>query len=164
MKVYMFSLYVCSLFVIILGLSLTSKVAWAGPQVFDTKDTCTTINCNAATYTGTYEGTFDGNAQPFILQIFAQRNECVRLAVTQQQNDLEMVLISPNGAVWRNDNSGGTPNPLIKARTGSSPDGWYTLQISQFNGLSSNTGFDFTLKYGRYNADNLNCNSPTPIR
>jgi hypothetical protein len=65
-----------------------------------------------------------------------------------------MVLISPSGVIWRNnDRNAGDPRPLIKAIT--DINGWYTLQVSHFNGADVIS--DFTLRYGRYDINNPNC-------
>jgi hypothetical protein len=103
-----------------------------------------------------------GDRDPFILQIYTGGGECVRLDVTNQTHDLEMILISPTGRIWRNDDRA-YPNdrrPLIKAIT--DINGWYTLQVSHYTG--GNVIADFTLRYGRYNSGNPNCSSvTTPI-
>lgn len=80
----------------------------------------------------------------------------MRVEVTQQVSDLEIVLVSPRGTFWRDDDGGVGLNPLVKANT--PVRGWYTLPISSFNAAGS-TG-NFTAKYGRYNSGNPNCNAP----
>jgi hypothetical protein len=143
-----------------LTLSVTLKSAWAGSQFFDPINTCTTLTCQSSTFRGTYEN-INGLQQPFIAQLFAQPNECVRIEVTSQQTDLEMVLVSPDGTFWRDDNGGEGQEPLIKAVTAGEPDGWYTLQISHFAANGPSGGSDFTFRYGRYNPDNPNCSGAT---
>jgi hypothetical protein len=87
----------------------------------------------------------------------------LRLRVTAQGAiNTEMVVISAVGKAYRNDNSGVAPCstcPLIKFRTGA-VGGWHTVQISQTSGQTVSGAF--TLSYGRYNATNPNCTSPTP--
>jgi hypothetical protein len=153
-----------SLAVLFLGLFVSTNGLLAGPQIFDYgPDSCTGTNCNSVAFNGTYHfGPFD-NANPFILQVFSAvfsaGGECVRLDVTAAGTDLEMVLVSPNGTVWRNDDRPGSLNPLIKAITSSGTRGWYTLQVSRYNGEGPYA--DFTLQYGRYTSSNPNCSSPT---
>jgi hypothetical protein len=128
--------------------------AWAGFQLFDPLDTSTTINSNSQSYQGIYEAN-SNNTQPipFTIQIYSAGNECVRLLVFRQATDLEMVLVSPDGTVWRDDNSGGSNRALIKANT--TLEGWYTVHISRFDGAVG-AGI-FILRYGRYNSGNPNC-------
>jgi hypothetical protein len=68
-----------------------------------------------------------------------------------------MVLISPTGIIWRNDDFFGDPRPLIEAIT--DINGWYTLQVS--HSVGADVIADFTLRYGRYNSGNPNCSSVT---
>jgi hypothetical protein len=101
---------------------------------------------------------------PWVMEIFANPGTCLRLEVTNEgSNDLEAVLIAPNGNVYRNDDSGvsSCPNcPLIKVDpTPGSTRGWYTLQISQYAGNAVNG--NFTLLYGLYPTGNPACSSPT---
>jgi hypothetical protein len=142
-----------------LGLFLSPYKALAGSVVFDSQNTCTTINCLPTAINGSYETNANGNVDPFVLQIFSSGNECVRLDVISQGTDLETTLISPNGAIWKNDDRNGALDrrPLVKAIT--NVRGWYTLQISNFAGSSANA--DFTLLYGRYPSTNINCSPPT---
>lgn len=141
----------------VLGLFLSLDQAWAGPAVFDSRNVCTTINCSATIINGSYETNPSNNVNPFTLQVFSSGGECVRLAVTSQGTDLETVLVSPSGAVWKDDDGGGSLLPLVKANT--DVRGWYTLQIARFNGTPANA--DFTLSYGRYPLGNINCSAPT---
>lgn len=139
-----------------IGLSLLPSQVLAGSQVADlSRDTCTTINCNAAVTSGTYHyGPFE-NSNPFILQIYAEPNECLRVDVTSQNADLEAVLVSPEGTVWRNDDRiiQTDLRPLIKVTP--NVKGWYTLQISKYNGVAPYA--IFTVEHGRYNQGNPNC-------
>lgn len=141
----------------IFGLFLSLDQAWAGPVVFDSSNNCATINCGATVIGGSYETNPNNNVDPFILQVFSTGRECVRLAVTSQGTDLETVLVSPSGAIWKDDDGGGALRPLIKANT--DVRGWYTVQIARFNGTPANA--DFTLNYGRYPLGNVNCSAPT---
>lgn len=156
MKRFVFGLFVLA--AIVSGLFLTGKAAWAASLVFDNFDSCTTANCNASIYNGSYLVSSESDANPFILQVFASRNECLRLDVIAQDQDMEMVIVSPDGAVWRNDDTGGLM-PEIRVIT-RDISGWYTLQVSNFAGDGDPVG-DFTLAYGRYNTSNPNCAGAT---
>jgi len=130
----------------------------AGSLLYDPPNTCTTINCSSQILNGTYHSDALGDRDPFILQIYSLGDECVRLDVTAQTSDLEMVLISPTGRIWRNDDrSLSAFRPLIKAIT--DINGWYTLQVS--HSVGADVIADFTLRYGRYNSGNPNCSSVT---
>ena len=141
----------------------------AASGIFDNLSTCTTTNCAAALINGSILQDTSSDIAPFNLPIFAGAGECIRVEVTappgtSTDTDLELVLVAPSGVVWRNDDQGGTGGnrPLLKIA--SAPNrGWYTLQVSQFNGsISPNTLVDFSIAYGRYNAGNPNCSTPTP--
>ncbi len=140
------------------ALVLLPMTALAGSLMYDPFNTCTSTNCSSQSIHGTYHSDAAGDRDPFILQIYSGGGECVRLDVTAETHDLEMVLISPTGIIWRNDDFLGDPRPLIEAIT--DINGWYTLQVSHWNG--ANVIADFTLRYGRYNSGNPNCSSVTP--
>ena len=144
----------------VLVLGLPSASAWAGSKIFATGAVCTTLNCNAATVKGSIETNANGNRDPFVVQVFSSGGECLRLAVTSQGADLEGVVVSPDGAVWRNDDGGVAPCalcPVVKAITNTR--GWHTFQLSQFVGAATNA--DFTLRIGRYPSGNVNCAGAT---
>jgi hypothetical protein len=144
---------------VLMALSLIPVTVFAGSLVFDPFNTCTGTNCSSQIINGTYHADASGDADPFILQVYSQGNECVRLDVIAEDSNLEMVLVSPAGRVWRNnDRNASNPRPLIKAI--SDVSGWYTLQVSQFNGAAVIS--DFTLRYGRYDINNPNCFNETP--
>src|SRR5262245_37205793 len=106
--------------VLVLGLVLSTGVAWAGPKFFDPSfSTCTGANCSSESYRGTYTHDQFSNADPFIAQLFTFGGECVRLEVTSTAPaaDLETVLSCPNGTVFRGDDSGVGLHPLVKAIT-----------------------------------------------
>ncbi len=149
----------CMIMCLFVMLSLIPMTALAGSLMFDTLNTCTSTNCSSQSLHGTYHSDAAGDRDPFILQIYSFGDECVRLDVTAEDYDLEMVLISPTGRIWRNDErSPGVHRPLIKAIT--DINGWYTLQVSHFAG--ADVIADFTLRYGRYDLGNPNCSSVTP--
>jgi len=129
-------------------MSLALSTAGAGPLIFDGLDNCTTLNCGAVVLNGISQRNAFGDSVPFVAQVFADVNQCMRLDVTSQTADMEIVLVSPSGRVWRNDDANGD-RPLIKAR--GDAKGYYTLQINFFNGIPSvNSVQLFTLAYGLY--------------
>ena len=136
------------------GLAVTDAVA--GPQIWAPLSTCTTANCGSRVMNGTYQQDSLNNSNPFIMQVFAYAGECVRIDVTTQNTDLEAVLVSPNGILYRNDDRvpGSDLRPLLKVAP-TTVRGWYTLQISRFNG--GQPAADFIVAYGRYNLGNFNC-------
>jgi hypothetical protein len=149
----------CVLVCLLIVLFLMPITVLAGSLMYDPLNTCTSTNCSSQTIHGTYHSDAAGDRDPFILQLYSGGDECVRLDVTAEDYDLEMVLISPTGRIWRNDDRNLSNNrPLIKAIT--DINGWYTLQVSHFNG--ADVIADFTLRYGRYDPGNPNCSSVTP--
>jgi hypothetical protein len=95
---------------------------------------------------------------------------CLRLDVVSESTaaggpaDMEMVLVSPDGSVWRNDNrSAADKRPLIIVPRPPS-QGWYTVQISLARGIAVPPGshFNADLSYGRYTSpENPNCRPAT---
>jgi len=134
--------------------------ARADSLVFDGFDTCTTQNCNAVVLNGISQKNAFGDSVPFTLEVFGDVNQCIRLEVTSETADQEIVLVSPSGGVWRNDDFFGN-RPLITARA--DVKGYYTVQINFFSGSQPvNTLQLFTLAYGLYNLGNAaNCPSPS---
>ena len=119
-----------------LGLFLAPNNAWAGSSlIYDsTTSDCTTTNCNAVVLNGVLNRNNFNQAEPFSIPLYSNGNECMRIDVTRQMQDLEAVLVSPSGTVWRDDDGSGNQRTLIKANTDVA--GWYTLQISYYNGQS----------------------------
>jgi hypothetical protein len=100
----------------------------------------------------------NGNAEPWVVEVYAGVGECVRLFVTTTAFDAKLTVVAPNGTVYRDDDGGGMLRPLVKI--GSAPvQGWYTVQVAHWSGLPQNA--NFTLLYGRYTAGNANCTNPT---
>jgi hypothetical protein len=100
----------------------------------------------------------NGNPAPWVAELYAGVGECVRFFVTTTAFDAKLVVVAPNGTVWRDDDSGGSLRPLVKIA--SAPvQGWYTVQVAHWAGLPQNA--NFTLLYGRYTAGNVNCANPT---
>ena len=140
-----------------IGLLVSSSQAWAGSQMFTGLSNCTGSDCGGLTLGGTYvyEQQFS-QALPFSVQLFSAGNECLRVTGLTQDTDLEAALVSPDGQFWLNDDTNDR-RPQIVAQT--TLKGWYTLQISRYDG--GGPGSNFTFKYGRYPLSNRNCSSPT---
>jgi hypothetical protein len=149
------------------ALAIAASVAIDGTvratPIFDpSSSTCTTANCSSETISGTFGAL--GAAQsalPWTVEIFALPQVCLRVEVTAQTQDLELVVVAPNGTVFRNDDGGVAPCPNCPlVQVGNTPSqGWYTVQVAQFAG---GAGFsNFTLLYGVYPLDNPNCATPT---
>jgi hypothetical protein len=96
------------------------------------------------------------NHQPWTIDVYASQGQCLRLFVGLEDADSELVVVAPNGTVYRNDDVNGAADrrPLVKIP--SAPNsGWYTVHVSPFNGAALN--YNFALWYGRYSAGNINC-------
>lgn len=124
----------------------------------DRANNCTTANCEAETFGGAIVAGASF-AVPWTVEVFADKNECIRLHVTKQNFDLKMEAISPAGTVWRNDNSntGSCRNcPVLKFIAPQA--GWYNVTVAPANGKAE---ADFEFAYGRYTPKtNPNCNNP----
>jgi hypothetical protein len=117
--------------------------------------TCTGINCSSVVL-GAVVNAYTGLAKPWTAEVRASAGRCLRLEVSQQVDDLEIVAVAPDGSVYRNDDSIGL-RPLVKIN--STLNGFYTVQIAQYAGTVSENAF--TLTYGIYSLNNPNCSSPT---
>jgi hypothetical protein len=165
MKKYSFRILLTAL---LIGIVPTATL-WATPIFDPLTNTCTTLNCGAVRIDGVVRlaraanETAGGEVRPWVMEIFANPNQCLRAHVIAQDADLEAVLVAPNGNVFRNDDSGLTgclTCPLLKVNPTPGPNrGFYTLQISHFAG--SPVTANFVLMYGLYNLGNPNCSAPT---
>ena len=81
--------YACMVAVLSAGL-VASAPATAGSKVF-------AFFGSTMTFNGTTEANAFGNVDPFVIEVFAAANECLRIAVTFQGADLEATLVSPDG-------------------------------------------------------------------
>ena len=144
---------------VVLGVALMVGSAWA-TNMFGPNNTCTGINCSARIVQGTVTQ-FGPSAQPWVAEVFSPAGRCLRLAVTTEPTDLEMVVRAPNGQVFRSDDGGVAPCPLCPVvKIGNTPNnGWYTVSIGHFAGnpVSAN----FTMLYSTYPVGNPNCALPT---
>jgi len=144
----------------LLSASIVSAFAWlassqaAATDLFDpTVSTTATLNGSTVMLSGTLNDT-NSNPEAWTAELFADANECVRLFVSSTEFDAKITVLAPDGSAYRDDNSGGLRRPLV--RIASAPvRGWYTVHVAHFSGLP--TIANFTLKYGRYNAGNPNC-------
>ena len=85
----------------------------------------------------------------------------MRVEVTSQPADTELVVVAPNGTVFRDDDSGQGSEPLV--RIPNTPNnGWYTVQLNHFAGAAIEG--NFVLRYGRYTRSNANCQPGTAPR
>jgi len=151
----------CTLIAVAPALTLAGGAAWAGMQVIDlTAEVTDEINFNTQKIRGQYVLDVNGEGQPFFVQVWADVGECLRLDVETQQEDFELVVVSPDGTVWRNDDRAGAADrrPLVKIN-GTPKMGFYTVQVSAFNGGLDTA--EFRLKYGRFNVGSANCALPT---
>lgn len=144
-------------------LMLAPTSSFAGSNIGDVSvSACTTINCSTLSIPGDVISVptlgFAGN---FLINAYASPGECVRFdLVTPTNPDMKLVVIAPNGTVYRNDDrSGADHRPLVTIPSAPN-DGWYTVHISEFSGAAITTNFE--LKYGRYNFGNPNCSTATP--
>jgi hypothetical protein len=141
---------------------VTTSADASGPLADPSRSTCTTVNCSSETITGyTTNGNFGVNGPyptPWVGVIGPSGGECLRIQTTQQQGDLEIVVVAADGRVFRNDDSGGTDLSLVKITP--TIRGPYTVQVSHFNGAPVSA--TFVLRYGVYlPATNPNCANPT---
>lgn len=132
-------------------------------EIFDpNRSGCTGVNCSSVTLSGTYFNHVNASAKPWVIQAYGETGECLRFQILSEDRDLEMVVTTPNGTVYRNDDGlvGSCTNcPLVKVGSASN-NGWNTVQIAHFAGLP--TEANFALAYGRYPAGNPNCSTATP--
>lgn len=145
------------------GVAKASSAQWVPPS------TCTGINCASTNIFANIISSANltpNGMEPFVVQLMSTPSHCTRFDVVSQNTDTEIVVTSPDGTVWRNDDRApGDLRPLVVIPAGASVPGWYTVQISRYNGVSTAPGnhFDAQLVYGRYNGPgNPNCANPTP--
>jgi hypothetical protein len=155
------------------GLLLSSQLVFAGSVIWTSPTSCTTLNCNATLLRANITSSLSnpgGSVEPFIIQVHNSPEYCLRLDVIGETTaggapaDLEMVLVSPDGSVWRNHNRSITDKrPLIVVPRPPS-QGFYTVHISLADGVVVPPGshFNADLEYGRYTGTtNPNCGPVT---
>ena len=134
---------------LLLACGVASATNLFDPSVSSTS----TLDGSSIELDGTLHDT-NGNPAPWVVEVYAGVGECVRLFVTTTAFDAKLTVVAPNGAVYRDDDSGGSLRPLVRIANAPST-GWYTVQVAQFSGAPTNA--NFTLKYARYNGGNPNC-------
>jgi hypothetical protein len=117
------------------------------------------INNSAVQIDGTILSFGTASAGVYTIDVFAGAGECVRLDVTTQPADLELVVVAPDGTVYRNDDRPGDLRPLVQIAAAPN-NGWYTVHVASFFGGAIEG--NFTMLYGRYNNGNANCVPATP--
>jgi len=155
--------------IVLTTLLLMSAVGSATELRDDTFSTCTTINCSSLRFPGTLFNSGGGTfANTWIANFAGGVGQCLRFDVTVPSAavavgnlDLELVVVAPNGTVFRNDDRspGVDRRPLVEIDPAPN-NGWYTVHIAQFSGTPVN--LNFVLLHGVYNSGNPNCSSPTP--
>ncbi len=148
------------------GVVLCAAPAQAGNEIFQPTATCTGVNCGALFVDGTIKS-FGTSAGKWVAEVFAKAGECFRLDVTgrlapDNHSNLEMVVVAPNGTVYRNDNKGSgscTDCPLVRIKPTPS-EGWYTVSVGTSNGAAVDE--NFRIGFGRYAVANANCATATP--
>src|SRR4051794_4724171 len=77
------------------ALACVTAVPAAATQVFDPfASTCTSTDCNSTLIGGTVNSAFN-TAGPWVIEVLALANECLRLSVTYEDVDLETVAVAP---------------------------------------------------------------------
>ena len=123
---------------------------------------CTAADCGATVLFGRLNKSdrccgFANLSMPWVVQLYANKSECLRLHITQKSGNVELVAIAPGTQrAWRNGASAG---PLLKIRSNANEEGWFLVEVNQSAGLAGNS--EFTLKYSRYAAGNPNCATPS---
>lgn len=143
---------------------LGASVQAATPIWDNGVDTCTAANCGALLIPGTVSNVVGASTERWTIKVFAGANECLRLdqvAAFGAGVDDEMVVVAPNGVIYRNDDFGGTLRPRVVVDP-TPVRGWYNVSIAHFTGNPA-PEHDFFLRYGRYaRGVATNCASPTP--
>ncbi|PON19139.1 hypothetical protein C2W62_04275 [Candidatus Entotheonella serta] len=144
--------------VVLLSLSMVS----AGTSIFDnTVSDCSTDNCSSLTLAGSVFTINDIEVRSWVVNLFSDIGQCMRFEVLAQDTDLEMVVVAPNGQVFRDDDSAGDRRPLVKIASALNV-GWYTVQVSSFDGMPPALAIsNFVFSHGVYTPGNANCASAT---
>jgi hypothetical protein len=142
---------------------LSAPALASAQSIFDDSvSSCTTENCSSVRIPA-HVFAIGASAGAFTIDAFAAPGECVRfdlVAPFHPAPDMELVVVAPNGTVFRNDDRNGVTDrrPLIKIA--SAPNsGWYTVHVAQFAGTATET--NILLLYGRYPSGNVNCGGAT---
>jgi hypothetical protein len=146
---------------IIAVLVLGPRSGSASTEIWDdTVDSCPGDNCSSLRIPGSLLA-FGAGVKPWVVNVFGSVGQCIRLDVTSETHDLEMVVIAPDNSVFRNDDRVlGDTRPLVKIDP-APREGWYTVHIASHIGTALTE--DFVLLYGRYNHSNHNCTDATAV-
>lgn len=136
--------------------AIVTSGAWAGALYEAPLSSCGTTNCSGMTIRGIHQSN-----EPFVIQVYAQEGECLRLDVNTQTEDMVLAWITTyiwDSEIWDDrDFNGGDFRPLF-VRDPVPRTGWYTVLVSYFD-PDDRVG-RFTLEYGRYPSGNANCQVP----
>jgi hypothetical protein len=156
-KLLFLSALILALFALTLSLSaLRVDDAKGASLTSDAQNVCTSLNCGSTAIRAQTLASGPG-ALPFTTQVLAGAGECLRIDATAQTTDTELVLVSPDGTLWRNDDTTGL---LPEIRADPTPvAGWYEVHLNHFAGSAVDA--TATIRYGRYNSGNVNCRSPS---
>jgi hypothetical protein len=128
-----------------------------------TVDSCTSLNCGSVLVGGSVINHSGVSTSRWDVAIYAGAGECLRLDQTTVFGsgvDDEMVVVSPDGTVYRNDDFGSLrPRVVIRPTP---TRGWYYVSIARYTGAPA-PEHDFYFRFGRYanSSTNPNCASPT---
>jgi len=140
-----------------------NTLAWAGSILWTPPSSCVEMDCDATILHANITSSFTnpgGSTEPFIIQVHSSPQYCLRLDVIKQNADMEMVLVGPDGTVWRNDNRALLDKRPLIVVPRSPAQGWYTVHISPATGVVLPNGghLNADLAYGRYTSvTNPNC-------
>lgn len=146
------------------GASLFASVpGYSATLLWDpTVDTCTGLNCGSILVGGSVLNHSNVSPARWDVAIYAGAGECLRLeqtAVFGTGVDDEIVVVAPNGTVYRNDDFYGLRPRVAIAST--PVRGWYYVSIARYTGAPA-PEHDFYFRFGRYTSSaNANCASPT---
>ncbi|MCI0466091.1 MAG: hypothetical protein L0Y57_03660 [Beijerinckiaceae bacterium] len=146
---------------------LAAAPSQAATEIWDpTLSSCTGLNCSSVQIAGIVPN-YDGYiTQRWQIGVYASGGECLRVDETQMfanppgpLPDDEMVVVAPNGDVYRNDNfSSLRPRVAFIAPV----TGFYYVSIAQVSGRAA-PEHDIFVAYGRYPSGNPNCANPTSV-
>jgi hypothetical protein len=129
--------------------------ASAYSQLIDVRDSCTDINCGAMKIRGMSQ-----TDEPFVIQVYADFGECLRIDVTKQGKDAELLVINPNinVSMYNDDRDAADDRPLVVIDP-VEYTGWHSILVGYWEASRKPT--KFFLKYGRYDSGNPNCQAVT---
>lgn len=150
---------------LLLALFATIPAEASGPMLLPF-NSCTELNCGARVVGGSVLA-FGPFPYPWSAEFFATRNECLRFDTTfisQLAGLFEMVVIAPDGRVFRDAAGGGASCsncPLVTIpRTRA--NGWYTVWMAATaGGLAPGIEARFEITASRYPGGNPNCDAPS---